>query len=407
MTAHRERKWVLVGLLAILVLQGLFSTSIVGADSALRMWSEAPSLVVNPGETADFSIALGASGLFSITVSLSITGLPENWTYAFYLKDLQIQGVHLEPGNTATFQLTVDVPSDAVTGTYEFDVVASGKGLYDGYSFPVSLSSDLPLTLEIQPPQAQSALSLSTTSPEIIAHVGSSLTYPITITNKRKTGDIFVLAVSLPRNWTAAFKITVAGESQEVKKVYIEGNKALELALEVTPPTEADIGSYPLVVTVGSENRQIGVSLSLRASILGSYDLAVTNENLSTSAFAGGETEYDLTIGNTGGSEVTNVRVELDGQAPTDFTVTVSPRALASLEPDRETTFTISTKTKSDVSAGTYYVKFKLLSDQTEAQKFSLRVDVEQQVGPIVYVGFVPIIAAVVLFFVYRRIRKK
>ena len=406
MTAHCERKWVLVGLLAILVMQGLFSTSVQGADSsALRMWSEAPSLVVNPGETADFSIALQASTLFSITVSLSITGLPENWTHGFYLKDLQIQGVHLEAGKTATFQLTVDVPSDAVTGTYEFEVVASGKGLHDSYSFPVS--ADLPLTLEIQPPQAQAALSLSTTSPEIIVHVGSSLTYPITITNKRKTGDVFVLAVSLPRNWTAAFKISVAGESQEVKKVYIEGNEALELTLEVTPPIEADIGSYPIVVTVGSENRQIGASLSLRASILGSYDVAVTNENLSTSVFAGGETEYELTIGNIGGSEVTNVKVELDGQAPTDFTVRASPLALSSLEPDQETTFTISIKTESDVSAGSYYVKFKLVSDQTEAQKFSLRVDVEQRVGTIVYIGFVPIVAAVIFFFVYRRIRRK
>ena len=405
MTDHCERKWVLVGLLAILVMQGLFSTSVQGADSsALRMWSEAPSLVVNPGETADFSIALEASTLFSITVSLSITGLPENWTYGFYLKDLQIQGVHLEAGKTANFQLTVDVPSDAVTGTYEFEVVASGKGLHDSYSFPVS--ADLPLTLEVQPPQAQAALSLSTTSPEIIVHVGSSLTYPITITNKRKTGDVFVLAVSLPRNWTAAFK-TVVGESQEVKKVYIEGNKALELALEVTPPIEADIGSYPIVVTVGSENRQIGASLSLRASILGSYDVAVTNENLSTSVFAGGETEYELTIGNIGGSEVTNVKVELDGQAPTDFTVRASPLALSSLEPDQETTFTISIKTETDVSAGSYYVKFKLLSDQTEAQKFSLRVDVEQRVGTIVYIGFVPIVAAVIFFFVYRRIRRK
>lgn len=406
MTAGCERKWALVGLLAILVMPGLFCMSAHGADSsALRMWSEAPSLVVNPGETADFSIALEASTLFSITVSVSIAGLPENWTHGFYLKDLQIQAVHLEAGKTATFQLTVDVPSDAVTGTYEFEVVASGKGLHNSYSFPVSAA--LPLTLEIQPPQAQAAFSLSTTSPEIIAHVGSSLTYPITITNKRKTGDIFVLAVSLPRNWTAAFKITVAGESQEVKKVYVEGNEALELTLEVTPPIEADIGSYPIVVTVGSESRQIDTSLSLRASILGSYDLAVTNENLSTSVFAGGETEYELRIGNIGGSEVTNVKVELDEQPPTDFTVRVTPRALASLEPDQEAKFTITVETESDVSAGSYYIDFKLLSDQTEAQKFSLRVDVEQRAGSIVYVGLVPIVAAVVFFFVYRRIRKK
>ena len=407
MIARREKKSILlVALLIILTLPALSSGSVQAVgSSALRMWSEAPNLVVNAGETAGFTIALAASTLFSITVSFSIIDLPENWTYSFYLKDLQIQGVHLEAGQTATIQLTVDIPLNAVTGTYEFKVTASGNGLHDSYSFPVS--ANLPLTLQIQTPQAQAALSLTTTSPEIIAHIGSSLSYPITITNKRKTGDIFVLAVSLPKDWTAAFKITVGGKSQEVKSVYIEGNRALELILEVTPLIEVDIGSYPIVVTVTSENRQIDASLSLRASILGSYDLAVTNENMFTNVFAGQEIEYELTIGNIGGSEVTNVRVELDGQAPTDFTVRVVPRALASLEPDQETTFTISIKTESDVSAGSYYIDFKLVSDQTEAQKFSLRVDVEQRAGSIVYIGLVPIIAAVVFFFVYRRIRRR
>jgi len=406
-TARREKELtLLVALVTILVMPTLFAGSAEAVNSsALRMWSEAPNVVVNAGETADFTITLAASTLFSITVSFSIIDLPENWTYSFYLKDLQIQGVHLEAGKTATIQLTVDIPLNAVTGTYEFKVTASGNGLHDSYSFPVS--ANLPLTLEIQPPRAQAVLSLTTTSPEIIAHVSSSLSYPITITNKQKTGDIFVLAVSLPKDWTATFKIMVSGKSQEVKRVYIEGNKALELTLEVTPLIEVDIGSYPIVVTVTSENRQIEASLSLRASILGSYDLAVTNENLFTNVFAGSEAEYELTIGNIGGSEVTNVRVELDGQAPTDFTVRVSPRALASLEPDQETTFTISIETEPDVSAGSYYIDFKFVSDQTEAQKFSLRVDVEQRAGSIVYIGLVPIIGAVVFFFVYRRIRRR
>jgi len=396
----------LLALLIILIMQALSFGSVQAvSSSALRMWSEAPNIVGNAGETADFTIALAASTLFSITVSLSITDLPENWIHSFYLKDLQIQGVHLEAGETATIQLTVDIPLGAVTGTYKFKVVASGNGLHDSYSFPVS--ADLPLTLEIRSPRPEAALSLTTTLPEIIVHVGESLTYPITVTNKRNVGDIFVLSVSLPKDWTSAFKSTVEGQSQEVNRVYIEGNKAQELILEVTPPIDVEIGKYPIIVSVTSENYQVTASLPLTASVLGSYDIEVTNENFFTDVIAGLKVDYELKLRNIGGSEVTNVKVKITGQVPSGFTVSVNPNAVASLTPNQETTFTFSIETKSDVSAGSYYIDFEVSSDRTEAQKFSLRVDVQHQVGTAVYIGLIPIVAAVVLFFVYRRIRRR
>ena len=407
MTARREKESILlVALVTVLVMPTLFAgTAQAVNSSALRMWSEAPNVVVNAGETADFTIALAASTLFSITVSFSTINLPENWTYSFYLKDLQIQGAHLEAGQTATIQLTVDIPLNAVTGRYEFKVVASGNGLHDSYSFPVS--ADLPLTLEIQSPRPQAALSLTTTLPDIIAHVGETLSYPITVTNKRNVGDIFVLAVSLPKDWTAAFKATVEGQSQEVNRVYIEGNKAHELILKVTPPIDVEVGKYSIVVMVTSENYQVTASLQLTASVLGSYDIEVTNVNFFTDVIAGGKVDYELKLRNIGGSEITNVRVKITGEVPSGFTVSVNPRAVASMTPNQESAFTFSIEAKSDVSAGSYYIDFEVSSDRTEAQKFSLRVDVQHQVGSVVYIGLIPIIAAVVLFFVYRRIRRR
>jgi len=76
-TARCEKELtLLVALVTILVMPTLFAGSVQAvSSSALRMWSEAPNVVVNAGETADFTIALAASTLFSITVSFSIMDL--------------------------------------------------------------------------------------------------------------------------------------------------------------------------------------------------------------------------------------------------------------------------------------------------------------------------------------------
>jgi uncharacterized membrane protein len=74
---------------------------------------------------------------------------------------------------------------------------------------------------------------------------------------------------------------------------------------------------------------------------------------------------------------------------------------------DGETTFTISIQTQSDVNAGNYYIDFTVVSDQTQAKQFTLRVEVLQEMSWLIYASVLLILAIVGLFFIYRKFGRR
>jgi len=370
-------------------------------SSALGMWSQTPHVVVYAGETASFSIDLTASSIASVTVSLSVQGLPSDWIYSFMVENRQIRGVHLEAGKTVAIQLSVETPREASTKVYEFSVVASGQGEYEGWSFPIS--EELPLKVEIQSTESKSNPKITTAFPEIGAPAGSSLKYPIKVTSEEKTSDTFILTVETPENWTATFK----SEAEEVYKVYLDAGESVELTVEVAPSPRVKVGVYFLTVTVESMNGRGSASLSLTARISGSYGIKILNVNFYAEVTASQNTIYSLDLKNSGDNPLTKVKAVKVSDVPDGFTVSIEPSEIASLEPNQEATFSITIETKATVNAGSYYLEFKVQSDQTETSNFSLRVDVHQQASYLTAGIALVIVAVIALVIIFRKFGRR
>jgi uncharacterized membrane protein len=92
---------------------------------------------------------------------------------------------------------------------------------------------------------------------------------------------------------------------------------------------------------------------------------------------------------------------------PEGFTVSIDPSEISSLEPNAETKFSIIIQTTANVNAGSYYLEFKVQSDQTETSNFSLRVDVTQQTSYLT-LGIAVVIGAVIaLIIIFRRFGRR
>lgn len=369
--------------------------------SPLSLWSETPHVIVYAGETAEFFIDLAASSIVSITVLLSIQDLPSNWFYNFTVEGREIRSVHLEAGKTLTVQLNVEAPEEASNGEYEFSVTASGEAEHEGYSFHIS--EKLALTVEIQSSEFQLTATITTAFPEIGAPAGSSLKYPIEITNEERTSDTFTLAVETPENWTAVFK----SEDEEIYRIYLDAGETTELTVELTPPSRVRVGTYSLKVTAESLNGRGSASLPLMARISGSYEIEIQNVNFYTSVTAGQETSFLLDLKNSGDSLLSDVKVVNVEDVPEGFTVSMEPNSISSLEPNEETSYSIIIVTDADVNAGSYYLEFKAQSDQTETSDFSVRVDVRQQASYLTAGIILVIVAVIAMVIIFRRFGRR
>src|SRR5262245_44498214 len=92
-----------------------------------------PSMVVGIGETVAVNMELRSS--ISETVSLTVTGLPKDWTAEFRGGGRVIGSAYVAQGAPSKVELRVTTPTTAKAGTYDFKVVAQSQN--EKTEFPV------------------------------------------------------------------------------------------------------------------------------------------------------------------------------------------------------------------------------------------------------------------------------
>lgn len=206
----------------------------------------------------------------------------------------------------------------------------------------------------------------------------------------------------LPPGLTARFE---DASKQEITKIYVEAGQSSEPYVVVSTPKGATLGALNFTVTVASADANGVTNLTL--NVLGLYEITVTSENFYTSLNVGGEGTFTLTLLNNGTQDIEKVKAVVTGTTPTGFTVTIDPSSVSSLKAGDEATVTFSIQTQSDVNAGNYYLDFNVLSDQTQAQSFTLQVGIVQETSSILYAVIIVVVAVVGLFMVYRKFGRR
>lgn len=349
-----------------------------------------PGKSVSPGDSVNFKVSL--KNIMDIAQRFSFSfSLPNEWSV--FLKTSsgeEVSEVLLEGGKAVDLIVSITTSSEASPGIYNVTVKACSP----------SISDSITLSVHVRKPVAE--IRFEASPPYVDVYAGLNARFKLKVTNLGASNELLNLSIEgLAQGLKGWFEDV---SKQEITKVYVGAGESKEFYAIVSVPKGSKLASQSFLVRLS--NSEVNSTLTLTLNVLGLYDITITNQNFYTSLNVGGRGTFSLVVKNTGSQDLTNLKV-LPGSVPDGFTVTVDPPLLYTLPIDQETTFTINIQTQSDVNAGNYYVDFTLVSDQTQAKQFTLRVEVLQETSWLIYASVLLLIAIVGLFFVYRKFGRR
>lgn len=331
---------------------------LAAAAGGLTVTTPFPAVVAEPGSTATFNLTVTVPT--AERVDLKAGGVPDGWTARFRGGGLTIDGAFVEPKTPPTITLDVEIPTAAPASSNTITVTATGGGQTDV----------LPISIRV----ADAAAGDVTLTADFASLKGPStttFTYNLTLHNDTSAEITFTMDAAGPDGWTVAAK--PAGQAQATSTTVAAGATG-SITVTATPPTDVTAGSFPIKAGVSGGTKT--ATTDLEAVITGTYTMTLSTPDqvLSTSANAGSEKDFQLTVSNTGSAPVTNV--VMSAAAPTSWKVDFDPATIPSIDAGQTTNVVAHITPTSDAIAGDY--EMTITGKATEASDdVSIRVRVE------------------------------
>ncbi len=350
-----SRAALLLGLVGIIA--GITAPA-AAAAGGLTITTPFPAVVAEPASTVSFTLNLDVPT--ARRVDLKTTGVPSGWTARFRGGSLTIDGAYVDPKSPQTVTLDVEIPDGTTPGTSTITVVGSGGGLSDS----------LPLTIRVAD-AAVGDISLTSDFPELRGPSSSTFTFNLTLKNETAAETTYSIDATGPDGWTVDAK--PSGQAQATSITVAAGSSGT-ISVTATPPASVAADTYPIKVTVAGGGKT--AESDLNVVVTGTYTMTVSTPDqvLSTSANAGSEKDFQITVENTGSAPITNVA--LSASAPTNWTVTFSPASIDTLAPNDPQTVTAQITPTGDAIAGDYQMTVTAKGTETSGD-VSIRVRVE------------------------------
>jgi uncharacterized membrane protein len=323
-------------LLGVLGLIAGPAAPIVGAAGGVTVTTPFPAVVAEPGSSATFNLTIDVPS--AQRVDLRAEGVPAGWTAQFRGGGSVVDGAYVDPKTPPAVALSVTIPKDATAGASTIRVVATGT----------SGTDTLPLSIRVAE-AAAGDVTLTSDFPELKGPSTATFTFNLTLTNGTPTEAQFSMDATGPDGWTVAAK--PAGQAQATSTVVPAGGNT-SISVSATPAPDVAAGSFPITVTVSGAGKT--VTSDLTVTITGTYGLTVSTPDkvLSTTANAGSAKSFQLTVANTGTAPVTAITPS--ASAPTGWTVTFVPATVASIDPGTTQTLAATITPSADAIAGDY-----------------------------------------------------
>lgn len=377
------------GSLRVRLVPALFSGLLISAVMALpaqaaEIVTPFPGVAVEPGQTATFDLTVHSDA--RERVGLRVAEAPDGWTTLIRGGGNEIDAVYTDPDSPAQAQVEVQVPADAPAGTQRVTVEASaGSG-----------DSTLALDLRVVEHVAD-AFELTTEFPTLQGSNTDTFRFDLTLANHTAQEASFQLAASGPEGWTVEANPST---EQQAATLTVDAGATATIAVEADPPDDVEAGTYELAVAATGEGTTLEAPLAVEVAGSTSFTLATSDERLNASGSAGSTGTLSLVIRNDGNAPLQGI--ELDATPPTDWDVSFDPATIQALGPGETGRVTARITPSDDAIAGDYVVTLTASSGGT-SEEVEIRYAVETS-GWWGLLGILVIAAAVAaLVTVYRR----
>lgn len=356
-------------ILAVLVLVSSLALSALASPASAQTGAGAilatafPSITVEQGKSATFSVDLVNNGPAGRLYKLEVTGAPQGWETTLKALGMIVHSIYVLPTKTQSFDVQVRPPQDAKGKTATLVLRAVGA---DG-------AEDLRLSLSVAVAEGvPGATKLVTNYPRLRGQVGSRFSFKLDLANEATEERLYSLTSNAPQGWNVAFK--PAYESTQISSLRLKANDSKGIDVEVESPQNAPPGEHQIAVqaAAGADRAQQALTVQLT----GVHKLALNTQTglLNTAASAGEDKVVTLAVDNPGSAELQNVA--LSSAKPDGWSVTFSPDKLDVVPAggSREVQMTIRPSNKA--IAGDYLLRVSASTPQASDNK-ELRVQVE------------------------------
>ena len=354
------------------------------AAQGLSLTTQFPAVTVTPGTKVSIDLAVDANE--DATVALSLSGVPASWTAELHGGGYVVGAVHVDGKEPTTVRLDVDVPTDA-SGTTRITVRASATGT----------TVDLPIDIKAEV-GAGGEVTLTTDVVALQGPASDTFTWTTTLHNDKEEDVTVTTTAEGPVDWDVEAKATA--QSNAVSAI-VKAGAVASITVTADPPEDVVAGKYPVKLTVNAGDEAL--TQDLEVNVTGSYTLTLSTPTavLSTRGAAGGVTDQQFVITNTGSAALSNV--VMTTTPPKDWKVTFEPETTESLPAGEQLTVTAHITPAGDAIAGDYNLSFRADSDESDPESADIRFTVEASIlGAILGIA---LIAAAIggLFWVFRR----
>ena len=352
------------------------------AEPYIELSTQYPALTVKAGDSLTFDLDLDNYSGVSQDITLSVAEIPEGWEGTFSAGSNQVSVVHVK--NQATnseVSFAVDVPLDTADGEYSNRLAARGEDFADEMEIALTVSAE-----EI----GESSFTAEYPSQE--GDATTDFTFSATLINNTLSTQNYSFTSNAPSGWQVSFQ--PSGESTSVAALDVEARTTQAMDISVTPPENVEAGTYEIPVTATSVNESMPITLSV--TITGSYGLTLSTPSgrLSLDAYANQESAVQLSLTNTGNSDLTNVN--LTSSAPTGWTVRFANETIDIIEAGATVETTMYITPGEDAMSGDYATTITARnSDANDSVDFRITVKTETIWG-LTGIGVIVVLAVVI-----------
>ncbi|MGM8215822.1 COG1470 family protein [Bacillaceae bacterium W0354] len=356
------------------------------AAEGITLFTPYTGVAVTPGENISYSIDVINDSSQVQQLDLSVSNLPDDWTYTLSSGGFSIKQLSVHPDEKETFKLDIEAPLQIEKGTYNFRVVAKSSS---------GATTTLPISVEITE-QGVFKTDLSSDQLNMQGDVDSTFSYKLDLTNKTADTQNYSLQASAPRGWQVTFK----ADGQNVTSVSVESGESKTVDVDVGPAENTKEGTYEIPVIAQSGQTQSEVTLE--AVITGKYNLnfSTVDGRLSEDIQAGKKTTLQLVVENTGTTDLKDIT--FTSNTPSEWEVEFSTDKINELKPGEKQTVQATVTASDRAIAGDYVLSLKANSPEVSKEaQFRMSVKTSMLWG---WVGILIIVAvAVSLVFLIRK----
>ena len=352
------------------------------AEPYIELSTQYPALTVKAGDSLTFDLDLDNYSGVSQDITLSVAEIPEGWEGTFSAGSNQVSVVHVK--NQATnseVSFAVDVPLETADGEYIIRLAAQGEDFADEMEIALTVSAE-----EI----GESSFTAEYPSQE--GDATTDFTFSATLINNTLSTQNYSFTSNAPSGWQVSFQ--PSSESTSVAALDVEARTTQAMDISVTPPENVEAGTYEIPVTATSVNESMPITLSV--TITGSYGLTLSTPSgrLSLDAYANQESAVQLSLTNTGNSDLTNVN--LTSSAPTGWTVRFANETIDIIEAGATVETTMYITPGEDAMSGDYATTITARnSDANDSVDFRITVKTETIWG-LTGIGVIVLLAVVI-----------